>query len=625
MGGYAGQILYVDLTSGSIEKKPLAPEFAREYIGGLGFGTKIYLDLIHDKPDFDALSPDNPFVLMTGPLTGVNMHAVARWCVGSKSPLTGFWGESNVGGFFGARLKMAGYDGIVLTGASEKPVYLFIENETVEIRDAAPYWGKDVYDTTDALLSDLGDEKKASGQVVTLGPAGENLVPFASLINDKGHVAGRTGMGAVWGSKKLKAIYAQGKGKVEVARPEALKKLRADLKGTYAENITIEALCAFGTASHMDVGIVGGDIPIKNWQMSDWDQIDDLGPVKYGESILTGNKTCFACGVGCKREAEVKEGPFRFAKGPGPEYETIASFGSMCLNPSLESVGKANDLCNRFGMDTITCGATIAFAIECFENGLISEADTGGIALTWGNSEAIVKMTEMIGKQEGFGAVLAQGSARAAKKIGKNAADFLTTVKGLEAPMHDPRSAHGYGLAYAVSPRGACHMASLNYPVEGGGMYLPEVPGLDNEFVEMTSDDRALVNAASQDFGMFFSSCAIFCNLGSMVLTTGNAVDMVNHVTGADYTLEELLRLGRRVWYMKRGLSNLFGARAEDDCLPKRLMTPLADGPTEGSVPDMDRMLKEFYQIRGFNEQGVPTKEILEELDLPKLAQLLHG
>lgn len=624
MGGYAGQILYVDLSSGNIEKKPLDKDFARKNIGGLGFGTQIYLDLIKDNPVFDALSEANPFVLMTGPLTGMQMNGVARWTVGSKSPLTGFWGDSNVGGFFGAYLKFAGYDGIVITGKAQAPSYLFINDDTVEIRNAENYWGKDVYTVTDELKQDLKSESKKSGQVLTIGPAGENLVKFASLINNKGHAAGRTGMGAVWGSKMLKAIYVSGTGKLDIAHPDKMKDLRTELKEVYEESIGIAAIHASGTATHMDVGIISGDIPIKNWQLSDWDDIDDIGPTEIEEKIFAGHKTCYGCGVACKKDAEVKGGPFKMEKGPGPEYETIATFGTMCLNSSIESIAKANDICNRYGMDTITCGSTIAFAMDCFDNGLITDKDTDGLSLTWGNSEAIVQMTEKIAKQEGFGAVLAQGSLKAAEHIGGNASDFLTTVKGLEAPMHDPRSAHGYGLAYAISPRGACHEASLTFEAEGGMIYIPEIPELSADLPD-GSDERAQLNMVAQDYGMFFSNCAIFCNLGGMPLNATQALNMVNYATGFDYTLDEVMKIGRRVWYAKRGLTNLFGARAKDDTLPKRLMTVMEDGPTEGSLPDMDKMLSEFYELRGFNENGIPAKNILEDLDLPVLAELLSN
>jgi aldehyde:ferredoxin oxidoreductase len=624
MGGYAGKILHVDLNSGNCEVKPLGLAFARTYIGGLGFGTKIFLDLIREKPDFDALSADNPFVLMTGPLTGIKMDAVARWTVGAKSPLTGFWGDCNVGGYFGAELKFSGYDGMVISGAAEKPTTISIDDDRIEIKDGQTYWGKDVYTVNDAMIADHKGRSKKSGQVLAIGPAGENRVRFASIINHKGHVAGRTGMGAVWGAKKLKAIFVRGTGKLEVAHPERLAKLRAELKELYDGHITIEALRTFGTASHMDLGIITGDIPMKNWQQTDWEHFEKIAPIAYSEKILSRNRTCYACGVACKREAEVKEGPFRFGKGPGPEYETIATFGTMCLNSSIESIGKANDLCNRYGMDTISCGATIAFAIECFENGLVTEGDTDGLKLTWGNAEAIVAMIEKIGRKEGFGSILAEGSARAAETIGGKAKDFLTTVKGLEAPMHDPRTAHGYALAYAISPRGACHMASLDYLIEGGGMVLPEIPELAGEIIEMSSERKAKLNIACQDFGMFFSHCAGFCNLGAMILNATQAVDMVNHVTGFDYTIEETMQLGRRIWYLKRGLSNLFGARGEHDRLPKRLLTPMTAGPTEGSVPDMDLMLREFYELRGLNNDGVPKKAVLMKLDLQELADLLY-
>jgi aldehyde:ferredoxin oxidoreductase len=623
MGGYAGKLLYVNLTSGQIQVKPLETAFIRSNIGGLGFGTRIFIDLIKDKPQFDALSPDNPFLLMTGPLTGCGMDATARWAVCSKSPLTGFWGDANVGGYFGARLKFAGYDGIVITGAADHPVYLYINDRQVELRDAYAYWGKDVYTVTDEMSQDLKKHASRAGQVLAIGPAGENLVRFANLMHKKGHAAGRTGMGAVWGAKKLKAIYVTGTGKIQAARPERLKALRAELKEIYEQSIYISSLQSAGTPAHLDVGIIGGDIPIKNWQMTDWEEIDELGPAVIEEKIHAGNRTCFGCGVACKKDAEVKSGPFKMQKGPGPEYETVATFGTLCLNSDIESVAKANELCNRFGMDTISCGSTIAFAIDCYENGLITKKQTDGLELSWGNATAIVAMVDKIGRKEGFGAVLAEGSARAAAQIDKGAHELLTTVKGLEAPMHDPRSAHGFGLAYGVSPRGACHEASLTFEIEGGAMFIPELADLADDLPE-GSKARAKLNVACQDYGMFFSNCAIFCNLGAAPLNATQAVNMLNHVTGFDYSLEEVMGVGRRIWYRKRGLTNLFGARAIDDQLPTRLMTPLAQGPTKDSVPDMQLMLAEFYQMRGLDRSGVPQEAVLKALGLNTLANLLY-
>jgi aldehyde:ferredoxin oxidoreductase len=276
-------------------------------------------------------------------------------------------------------------------------------------------------------------------------------------------------------------------------------------------------------------------------------------------------------------------------------------------------------------MDTISCGATIAFAIECYEKGLVTREDTGGVDLSWGNAEAIITVTKDIAARRGFGDILSEGSARAALGIGSEAVELLTTVKGLESPMHDPRSAHGYGLAYAVSPRGACHMASLDYSVESGGMFLPEIPECAEMLDETNSEGKAALNIACQDYGMFFSSCAIFCNLGAIVLNATQAVEAVNAVTGFDYTLKELMGLGRRLWYLKRGISNLFGARAEHDRLPRRLMTVLDEGPSRGSLPDMDLMLREFYAQRRLTVEGVPEAELLRELGLEKLAELLHS
>lgn len=624
MHGYAGKILTVDLSNASIAQLELDPQLVRQYIGGLGIGTRLFLDLIQDRPHFDALAPENPFILMTCPLNGVKMHAVPRWTVGAKSPLTGFWGDANVGGFFGAKLKFAGYDGIVITGAAEHPTYLHIDDGQVELRDASPYWGQDIYTVTDRMIADHKNESPRPGEVLTIGPAGENLVRFATITNRKGHTAGRTGLGAVWGSKKLKAMFVRGDRPVSIAHPHKFKELRQELNQLYQESFTVEVLREAGTPAHLEMGQISGDIPIQNWLGYEWDEMEKVGPAAYLETMLTGHNTCYACGVACKREAQVKEGPFQFDKGPGPEYETICSFGPLCLNSDLQSIGKANELCNRYGMDTITCGATIAFAIECYENGLISQQDTDGLQLTWGNAEAIVALVDKIGRQAGFGALLAKGSQAAAQQIGGNAADFLTTVKGLEAPMHDPRSAHGQGLAYAVSPRGACHNASLQYPLEGGTMYLPELGSVLEDFEEMDSNRKAEMNILSQDYGMFFNSCAGFCMLGSMVLSTQQAIDLVNSVTGFDYSLDEVCHLGQRVWFLKRGLSHLFGATAEHDRLPQRLMTPLPDGPTQDSVPDMDKMLREYYTLRKLEPDGHPSLEALQALGLDELARALY-
>ena len=625
MYGYQGQILCVDLTSGNITRRAVTETFARSYIGGIGFAAAFYLEMIRNRLPHDAYSPDNPFVIMTGPLTGMKLNGTARWVCCTRSPLTGFFAESNIGGFFGAELKFAGYDGIVITGCAASPVYLLIDDDTVELRDAGPYWGMDTYDTTDAMTADLANGSRRKGRVFTIGPGGENLVRFASIVSDKGHLAGRAGMGAVWGAKKLKAIYVRGTGKVPIADAGRFSALKTTLKEAYEDSIYIDALRTFGTASYMDVGVIAGDIPMKNWQQGEWDDIDALGPLAYEEKMLTGRATCYGCGVACKREAEVRSGPFAFPKGPGPEYEALATFGTLCLNADITAVGKANDICNRYGIDTISCGATVAFAIECFEKGLITSQDTEGLELHWGNAASIVALTEKIARRDGFGTVLAEGSRRAADIIGEPAHEFLTTVKGLEAPMHDPRSYHSFGLAYAVTPRGACHTASPIFAIESGGLYLPEIPEFATEPVGMESTGKAQFTIACQDFGTFFTGCAVFCNLGASPVTAQQAIEAVNCVTGFDYTLEEVMRQGRRIWYLTRGLANLFGARAQDDVLPKRIVSPLAEGPTAGSVPDMTLMTREFYKLRRLTDDGVPSRDVLMEENLTDLAYILYG
>ncbi|MFW5771093.1 MAG: aldehyde ferredoxin oxidoreductase family protein [Spirochaetota bacterium] len=625
MHGYTGLILHVDLTNKRIIRLPLDIDFARKYVGGTGIGARLYLDMIKNNIHFDALSPDNPFIIMTGPLTGIRLNAVARWTVCSRSPQNGLWSNANVGGFFGAYLKFAGYDGMVITGSSKTPVYIFINDEQVEIRDATSYWGMDTYVTNDTLIDDLREETGRKGEVLTIGPAGEKCIRFASLVHNKGHAAGRTGMGAVWGSKNLKAVYVSGTGKISIADQEGLSLIKNELKEEYRENTNILGLSAAGTCAAMDVAVLLGDIPMKNWQRGEWEHFDEIGPGAYADRILVGNKTCYACGVACKRVAEVKNGKFAFAKGPGPEYETVGSFGPLCLNADIESIGKANDICNRFGMDTISCGSTIAFAIECFENGLIDEKDTDGLKLKWGNADAIVELTEKIGRAEGFGKVLSLGSEEAARIIGGNAFEFLTTVKGLEAPMHDPRSAHGVGLAYAVSPRGACHMASLQYNIESGQTFLPEFQDINIELVEMSSEGKAELNIIAQDFGMFFSHCAVFCNLGAAILTAEQAISIVNCVTGFDYTIDEVMQTGRMLWYLHRGLANLSGVRSHHDKLPGRLLMELDEGPTAGTVPDMEKMKTEFYRLRSLDAEGIPTTQVFEQYGLQELNDLIRN
>jgi aldehyde:ferredoxin oxidoreductase len=622
MKGYTGNVLTVDLTAGEVGCLDLAEEICRNYVGGAGIAARLFMDRYREA--FDPLAPENPLIVMTGPLCGTRLPSVPRFVVCGRSPLTGVWGESNVGGFFGPELKFAGFDGIVVEGKAASPVYLYIEDGRAEIRDASHLWGKDTYTVVDELSGALQEEGKRKAQVFTIGPAGERGVRFASITNNKHHHAGRTGMGAVMGSKNLKAIAIRGTGKVEVADTEAFNAIRKDLLSRMKENIIIAGMREGGTNSGMDAGILMGDVPIQNYSRGEWDEgYEALNAITYTEKILVGNKSCYACPVGCKREIEVTEGPYKTNRGPGPEYETVGSFGMMCLNPSIESVAKINEICNSYGIDTITAGSTMAFAIECFENGLITAEDTGGIELRWGATDAIVQMAELMGKREGFGAVLAEGSARAAEHIGKGAEAFLTTVRNMEAPMHDPRAAHGMGLSYATSVRGACHTISLNEGLEHGMSYFPELD-LEGPWEEQSSEGKAFLTMKAQNIGAITNSAAIVCHLPGMTFFFNDVTAMLNSTTGLGWTMDDLMEAGDRIWNLRRSIGNLFGSTKEDDRLPARLTAPAADGPAMDSVPDMDLMLREFYELRELDAGGRPSRERLEKLGLTKIAGLLY-
>jgi aldehyde:ferredoxin oxidoreductase len=623
MFGYGGRILEIDLSKRTVTTIEPARALYENYIGGSGIAAALFLERM--SPDMTPFDPANPLIIMTGPLTGTVMPSTPRFTVSALSPLTGIWGEANIGGYFGPELKFAGYDGIIVTGASSKPVYIWIENDTVEVRDAAHVWGSDTYEATDLLTGETKGSSRKKPQVFTIGTAGEKMVSFASITNRKHHHAGRTGMGAVMGAKKLKAFVVRGTGRVAVAHGEKFKDLRNRILAKMDDNLIVQSLKGYGTNVHMDLGTAVGDTPTRNWSTAEWDCYEELNGPSYNETILTGVSTCYGCPVSCKRVAEVKDGPFKIAAGPGPEYETCAVFGPNCLNSDIRAVAKMNDLCNRYGMDTISCGATVAWAMECYGEGILSSSDLDGIELTWGNAPAMVSLIEKIGRREGIGDILANGSREAANIIGKGSERFLTAVKGLEAPMHDPRGTFGLGLGYATSVRGACHMASLNYVVEGGSIFFEDIDIL-NDPGEMTENEgKARLTVTCQDFGMFFHCCAIFCNLGGTLYLGQEAVDAVNFTCGTAYTIEDLMRKGEHIWHLKRGIGNVFGAGRKDDLLPPKLATPLQNGMTEGLVPDVDMMREEFYRLRDIDPAtGIVRKRKLLSLKLDKLGTLLY-
>ncbi len=620
VGGYTGKILQVDLSTGKIVTISVKEQDQKRFIGGSGLAAKIFFDSF--DPNVDPLSPENPLILMTGPLVGTRFPGTSRFAVCGKSPLTGIWGEGTCGGNFGPELKFAGIDGIIFRGISSVPVYLVIEDDKIELIDAKDLWGMDNYTLIDLLKERHGKEKRP--KILSIGQAGENLVKFAAICNDKGDFIGRTGMGALMGSKRLKAIVVKGTKKIEVSHPEEYTTLRKHLIEKSRDSMVAQSFRSMGTDAGMDLGMMTGDVPIKNWMIGEDFQLSaNLGGPTMTEKYLTKNHACSFCPIGCRRVVKVDDGPFKTDEGPGPEYETCCSFGTLIMNDDLAGVIKANEWCNRYGMDTISCGATIAFAMEAFEKGLITKSDTHGIDLTWGNVAGAIELIHKIAKKEGIGAVLSEGTSEAAKRLGRGAEEFSVEVKGLEAPMHDPRGFHGMGLAYMTSIRGACHLMHLAHPVEQGMSPFTEA-GFQENYIGQSSEGKAKMVKLCEDLGLPCNSLVI-CEFVAWTLSANELAEMVRVTTGFDFTLKDLLLCGERTWLLKRGLGNIMGVRSKDDRLPKRILTPLQDGAASGSVPDVEKLLQEYYEIRGLDEDGKPKKEVLIKAGLDELAKKLHG
>jgi len=571
-GGNWGKILKVGLAEGSFRDMELDEKLYRDYIGGSGLAAKWFFDNQGWKAD--PLSPQNPLIIILGPLSGVNLPGASRLEICARSPLTGIWGESCMGGHFTPQLKATGYDGIIFTGASEKPVYLYITDEGAELKDASHLWGKDTYQTEELLKGEVEDKR---AQVMCIGPAGENLIKFACVINDKGSAAGRCGMGAVMGSKKLKAVVARGKGKIPLADEVGLKEVREEMNETIKFNLVAEGLSSFGSNVHMGYGMAIGDVPVKNWQEAYWDEgPDKLGGTAVAETVLKKTHSCYGCPVGCKRIVEMKAGPFAVEEGPGSEYEAASALGTLQKMSDVEANQKANELCNRYGMDVISMGSTIAYATEAYEKGLISDEDTGGIKLGWGQPDTLVELVEKTGNREGLGDDLAEGVRSMSRKYGGQ--EFAIHVKGLECPMHDPRSLWGMALTYATSIRGACHCSDSNLYTDLGVIHHKDL-GVARSW-PYKAKGKAAQTIASQTKGVI-SNSAIICNY-VWVVTGGmpEMVEMLKAVTGFSYTVDELSEAGERIWYLKRAIGNLCGASREDDRLPRRILEPHMKGTT---------------------------------------------
>jgi aldehyde:ferredoxin oxidoreductase len=618
MSGNFHKLLKIDLGSGNIDTIDLDPEMVRTYVGGSSLGAKLFLDSEGDQ--YRALQAESPLYIMTGPMVGTNFPGTSRFVFCARSPLTGIWGESASGGFWGAELKKAGFDGIVIDGIAAVPSYIVIDDSDVSIADAGELWGMDTYETIDLLKGRHKGQR--SVRVLTIGPAGENLVKYAAVCNDKAHYFGRTGMGAVMGSKNLKAVAVRGTGRVPVADHEIYRETRQVALADIKESMIAASMHDLGTAAAMDMGMMTGDVPIKNWSIGeDYEMAAALGGPAIHETILEGRAACYACPIGCKPVVAVGHPHYAIAKGPGPEYETCATFGTMIMNADLNAVAYANERCNRLGIDTITCGATIAFMMDCYANGLLSRQDLDGVDMTWGNVDAAIDMVNKIARREGFGDRAAEGSQALAATIGGEAQNYAVTVKGLELPMHDPRGFHGLGLAYMNSNRGACHLQHTVQAVEQGMVAWPEA-GLEEDYAATESTGKAKMVCISENIGQM-ANAACVCHFVHWAMGLDKFLNGFNAVTGYGLDMAEFIAAGQRAWVLKRALNNMMGITTADDRLPPKVLTPTAEGSAAGSIPDEDLMRREYYEIRGLDEKGFPKAELLQGLGLEFLSPKL--
>ena len=604
MYGYLGKILRVDLTAGRIWDEPINEEYARAFVGGSGLAARYICDVVDGETD--PLGPENPLVFMTGPLVGTAMPSAGRCSVCALSPLTRIWGEANTGGFFGPELRFAGYDGIIITGRAERPVWLSIVQGQAELHDAANLWGLDSYATQEQVREAL-DEPKA--RVACIGPAGENQAKMAAVMNDHGRAAGRTGMGAVMGSKNLKAIGVRGMAPVPLADPEGFKSVVREIIADLGEDMVAASLQLAGTACYVDMGLMYGDMPIRYYQQGEWEGASNLSGVLMVEQYQNKNTACYRCPIACGRETRALR--YGVEKVDGPEYETLAALGSLTMVDDLEAVIYAGHLCNLHGLDTISTGVTIALASEMFERGILTPADTGGLEIRYGDVQALHRLIEMMARREGFGNVLAEGSVALAERFG--VPELAVTVNRLEVPMHDPRAFVGMAVAYALSPRGACHLQGDMYGVDTGQGLPIELGIVPGDRFEAT-EEKGRIAARQQAWRNLYNALILchFQNTGVERLLAA-----LNGVTGWGLEADGLMTLGKRIVTLKRLLNLRRGITRADDRLPDLLLKPLDSGGTEGTVPEVETLLAGAYAEYGWDpETGAPTRETLEELDL---------
>ncbi len=597
MYAWIGQILRVNLTDATIKKEKLDPALLRNYIGARGLGSKLFMDEVN--PQVDPLSPENKIIFMTGPLTGTLAASGGRYNVVTRGPLNGTIAASNSGGSFGPELKYAGYDGIIFEGKAEKPVYLWINNAEVELRSAEELWGRNVPETTDMIKQATHEEAK----VACIGPAGEKLVKFACIMNEYNRAAGRSGVGAVMGSKNLKALAVRGTGGIKVADRQGFMQAITDARNKLkAHPVTGAGLAAYGTNVLVNILNEHGGLPVKNFsEAAVFAKAENVSGEYQAEHCLVRNKGCFGCSIGCGRVSR-NRGKYK-GIGEGPEYEATWGLGPNLFIDDFEAISKANFLCNELGLDPISLAGTLACATEMMEKGFIPQEK---VELCWGDADMLVEMTIKTAYREGFGDELAEGSYRLAEKYGHP--EFSMSVKKQELPAYDPRGQQGIGLNYATSNRGGCHVR--------GYMTSPEVLGIPEKVDPDSTEGKAALLKIFQDLTALVDSAGI-CLFTTFGQGLPEIAEQLRRATGLDLSDEEFLLAGERIWNLERSFNLQAGISSKDDTLPPRLLRePMKGGPHQGNVVRLELMLPEYYTLRGWDQAGVPTPEKLQELSL---------
>ncbi len=596
-------IATINLTTRETGQFSVPAEWERDYLGGASLAARLlYTSLTRV---LDPLSPQSPLLFLTGPLTGTAGPAVGRFVVCGKSPATGLWAESNCGGFWGPELRFTGFDGLWITGKAEGPVYLWINEGRLEVRDAAQIWGLDTYQAQAVLKNELN---RPSARVAVIGPAGENGVLFAGIFCDHGRTAGRTGLGAVMGAKNLKAIAVKGSGKVPLADAEKYTPLRlAANRALKADNMS-KVFHDLGTAGAANFAEYLGALPAKYYHAGTFPNVDKISGSSMAETILTGTSACHACVIACGRVVRLEDGE----KRKGPEYETIVGFGPNLLNDDLPAIVRLGEICDRYGMDTISASNMLGLAFYLYEKGVITEKDTG-FPLRWGDVAAAEKLLHLTAHREGFGAYLAQGSRRFGAHFG--AEDEAVQVNGLEVAYHDPRGVSGMALVYATGPRGACHNKSDYFFVDWGQAEA----SLGLEYFDRQAGAEKAANVARHQDWRAVCDALVLCLFSNIPVEM--VVDLTNAATGSNRTSEDLLLAGERAWNLKRAINNRLGLTRANDRLPKALLEPLSEGGAAGYVPPLVEMLEAYYAVRGWDPgTGRPSKETLLALGLDDIA-----